>query len=155
MKLEFLLSTMVQGKSNSHYLIWSYVLSGLEVCGIVQNIYWVSKGVYTPSWRASLKRAVREENTCWAAQSQWKYIPQHRVYHPRKKTISVVFDRVALYQQTSLNEQLLPGPDLTNTLNGVLSRFREHPVALIADVEAMFHQGKFLEDADLWFLWWP
>jgi len=39
----------------------------------------------------------------------------------------------------SLNEQLLQGPDLTNTLIGVLLRFREHPVALMADVESMFY----------------
>ena len=35
---------------------------------------------------------------------------------------------------------MLQGPDLTNTLVGVLIRFRENPVALMADVESMCHQ---------------
>ena len=36
--------------------------------------------------------------------------------------------------------RVLQGPDLTNNLIGVLLRFREHEVAVMADVEAMFHQ---------------
>ena len=57
--------------------------------------------------------------------------------------------------KTSLNENLLTGPDLLNSLFGVLQRFRFHPVALVADVESMFHQVKVPDincDA-LRFLW--
>jgi hypothetical protein len=52
---------------------------------------------------------------------------------------------------------LLQGPDITNTLVGVLIRFREIPVALMADVESMFHQVRVTSnDYDaLRFLWWP
>lgn len=84
-------------------------------------------------------------------------IPHHGVYHPKKKKIRVVFDCKATYQGVSLNEQLLQGPDLTNNLIGVLLRFREHPVALMADVESMFYQLRIPEeDTDLLrFLWWP
>lgn len=51
----------------------------------------------------------------------------------------------------------LQGPDLTSTLLGVITRFRQEEVAIMADVEAMFHQVRVLdEDADLFrFLWWP
>ncbi|KAI2644104.1 Isoleucine--tRNA ligase [Labeo rohita] len=45
------------------------------------------------------------------------YIPHHRVYHPHKPgKICVVFDCSARFQETSLNDHLLTGPDLTNTL---------------------------------------
>ncbi|KAI4884310.1 hypothetical protein NFI96_008914, partial [Prochilodus magdalenae] len=85
------------------------------------------------------------------------YIPHHGVYHPKKHKIRVVFDCGASFQGTSLNEQLLQGPNLTNTLIGVLTRFRQEPLAVMADVEAMFHQVKVpADDADLLrFLWWP
>ncbi|KAJ8332985.1 hypothetical protein SKAU_G00418810 [Synaphobranchus kaupii] len=85
------------------------------------------------------------------------YIPHHGVYHPKKQKIRVVFDCTASFQDQSLNSRLLQGPDLTNTLVGVLLRFREEPVAMMADIESMFYQVKVPEkDADLLrFLWWP
>lgn len=67
------------------------------------------------------------------------YLPHHRVYHPKKQKIRVVFDCSASYQGTTLNEQLLQGPNLTSTLLGVITRFRKEEVAVMADVEAMFH----------------
>jgi len=69
----------------------------------------------------------------------------------------VVFDCAARYKGTSLNDQLLSGPDLTNSLFGVLVRFRQEPVALSSDIEAMFHQVLVdPKDVDaLRFLWWP
>ncbi|XP_061563140.1 uncharacterized protein LOC133418464 [Cololabis saira] len=69
------------------------------------------------------------------------YIPHHGVYHPRKpEKIRVVFDCSAKYEGTSLNDHLLTGPDLTNTLTGVLCRFRQYPIAINCDVEKMFHR---------------
>ena len=46
--------------------------------------------------------------------------------------------------------------DLTNNFVGVLTRFRQEPVALMADVESMFHQVHVSpRDCDaLRFLWW-
>jgi hypothetical protein len=85
------------------------------------------------------------------------YIPHHGVYHPKKPNkLRVVFDCSAKYQGKSLNDHLLSGPDLTNTLFGVLCRFRRHQVAVICDIEAMFHQFHVSsEDRDyLRFLWW-
>jgi len=57
----------------------------------------------------------------------------------------------------SLNSKLLQGPDLTNSLVGVLLRFRQENVAIMADIEAMFHQVRISEhDCEaLRFLWWP
>ncbi|KAL0157129.1 hypothetical protein M9458_048375, partial [Cirrhinus mrigala] len=85
------------------------------------------------------------------------YIPHHGIYHPKKNKIRVVFDCTATYQNSSLNSQLMQGPDLTNTLIGVLNRFRQEPVAVMADIESMFYQVRVPEsNADLLrFLWWP
>ena len=57
----------------------------------------------------------------------------------------------------SLNTELLQGPDLTNGLVGVISRFRQEPVAVMTDIKAMFHQVRVSpNDVDfLRFLWWP
>ncbi|KAL7849158.1 hypothetical protein SRHO_G00207810 [Serrasalmus rhombeus] len=85
------------------------------------------------------------------------YIPHHGVYHPQKPgRIRVVFDCSAKFQGTSLNDHLLTGPELTNTLVGVLLRFRRGQVAVMCDIERMFHQFHVKpEDQDyLWFLWW-
>ena len=85
------------------------------------------------------------------------YMPHHGVYHPQKRKLRVVYDCAAVYKGTSLNQQLLQGPDLTNQLQGVLLRWRREPVAVTADIEAMFYQVKVApEDCDmLRFLWWP
>ena len=85
-------------------------------------------------------------------------IPHHGVYHPKKPDkIHVVFDCSATFLGESLNKHLLPGPDLTNGLVGVLCRFREEPVAFMCDLEAMFHQFKVDQNHRnfLRFLWWP
>ncbi|KAK3728195.1 hypothetical protein QZH41_004910 [Actinostola sp. cb2023] len=86
------------------------------------------------------------------------YLPHHPVYHPQKPNkVRVVFDCSAKWRGTSLNDQLLQGPDLTNSLVGVLTRFRQEPVALMADIEAMFYQVR-VRPSDrncLRFLWWP
>lgn len=56
------------------------------------------------------------------------YIPHHGLYHPQKKKIRVVFDCAVSFQGTSLNTQLLQGPDLTSSLIGVITRFRKEPI---------------------------
>jgi len=89
--------------------------------------------------------------------SVW-YLPHHPVCNPQKpEKVRVVFDCAAKWQGTSLNDQLFQGPDLTNKLIGVLTRFREEPIAVAADVEGMFLQVRVdPKDCDmLRFLWWP
>ncbi|XDV22790.1 hypothetical protein PO909_027607 [Leuciscus waleckii] len=72
-------------------------------------------------------------------QERW-YLPFFGVYHPKKPNqIRVVFDSSAQYQGLSLNSVLLTGPDLNNSLLGVLIRFRKEPVAVTADIQQMFH----------------
>jgi hypothetical protein len=69
------------------------------------------------------------------------YLPHHPVVHHLKPDkVRVVYDCAAKYKQTSLNQQLLQGPDEANRLVGVLSRFRKESVGIVADIESMFHQ---------------
>ena len=85
------------------------------------------------------------------------YILHHGVYHPKKQKIRVVFDCSARFKGSSLNDELLSGPDLTNNLLGVICRFRMYHYAITCDVEKMFHQ--FIVPKNdrnyLRFLWWP
>ena len=87
---------------------------------------------------------------------QW-YLPHHPVFkksNPSK--CRVVFDCAAKYNGASLNEALYQGPNFLNNLSGVLMRFRKDPIAVVADIEAMFHQC-FVTEQDqqfLRFLWW-
>ena len=72
--------------------------------------------------------------------NKW-YISHHGVYHPAKpEKIRVAFDCGLEYLGYALNKQLIPGPDLTNQIVGVLIRFREEKVAFMGDIEAMFYQ---------------
>ena len=86
------------------------------------------------------------------------YLPHHAVTNSHKPDkVRVVFDCAAKYKRTSLNDNLIRGPNLMNSLIGVLMRFCKERVALVADVEAMFHQV-FLKPSHvnaLRFLWWP
>ena len=86
------------------------------------------------------------------------YLPHHAVFHPQKPDkVRVVFNCSAKFQGTSLNDQLLQGPNLTNTLVGVLTRFRQEQIAFMSDIEAMFYQVQVPpRDCDyLRILWWP
>lgn len=84
------------------------------------------------------------------------HLPHYGVCHTKKHKIRAVFDCEASYQGVTLNDQLLQGPNLTSALLGVITRFRQEEVAVMADVEAMFYQVKVPdEDSDLLrFLWW-
>lgn len=72
------------------------------------------------------------------------------------RIVRIVFDAASENRGTSLNKNLLQGPDCTNSLVGALLRFREEDVALVGDIESTFHQVKVCtEDQDsLRFLWW-
>ena len=61
----------------------------------------------------------------------------------------------AKYQGVALNNKFLPGPDLLQSLIGIIIRFREHQIALSADIEAMFLQVAVPKDDSrcLRFLW--
>ena len=81
--------------------------------------------------------STNEQNPVRKGHAWW--IPVFPVHHPRKDKCRIVFDSSANYHGTSLNEQLLPGPDSNNRLKDVLIGFRHGSIGFSADVEAMFH----------------
>lgn len=98
---------------------------------------------------AELAPPLGEEEERW-------YLPTFGVYHPKKpKKIRIVFDSSARFNGVSLNDVLLTGPDLNNTLLGVLMRFRKEAVAFSADIEQMFYSFLVREEDRnfLRFLW--
>ena len=99
-------------------------------------------------------RKIRKEETINTSDKTW-YLSHHPVFHPQKPgKVRVVFDAATKYKGKSLNKELFPGPELLNSLVGVLLRFRNHKKPF-GDVEAMFHQVRVKpSDRDaLWFLW--
>ncbi|XP_023930308.1 uncharacterized protein LOC106157407 [Lingula anatina] len=68
------------------------------------------------------------------------YLPLFAIYHPRKPDkVRGVFDSSVKYEGYSLNENLLTGPNQTNSLLGVLLRFRKDRIAVTADIQQMFY----------------
>lgn len=57
----------------------------------------------------------------------------------KPKQIRVVFDSSSRHHGVLLHDVLLTGPDLNNSLLGVLLCFRREPGAIIADIEQMLH----------------
>ena len=67
------------------------------------------------------------------------YIPHHAVTNPKKPgKVRVVFDCAAQFSGKSLNDHLYTGPDVLNSLIGILIRFRQERIAVVGDVEAMY-----------------
>ena len=70
------------------------------------------------------------------------YVPHQGVLNKNKGKMRVAFDFSSQYKETSINENLLSQPDLTNQLVRVLIRFRVGPVTFMAGIQAMFYQVK-------------
>ncbi|XP_018403165.1 PREDICTED: uncharacterized protein LOC108780075 [Cyphomyrmex costatus] len=71
------------------------------------------------------------------------FIPHQAVIRPDSLTtkLRVVFDASAKTTLgTSLNDKLMPGPNLHNDLIKILLRFRMHQHVITADIAQMFHQ---------------
>ena len=99
---------------------------------------------------AEVAPPLRPNEECW-------YLPHFGVYHPQKPgQIRVVFDSSAQHHGVSLNDILLTGPNMNNSLLGVLLRFRREPVAVTTDIQQMFHCFVVREDHRnfLRFLWY-
>ena len=69
------------------------------------------------------------------------FLPHHPLFHLIKpEKVCVVFDCAAKYRGVSLNNALLPGPDMSNSLVGVLTRFQQERIAVMAKIECMYYQ---------------
>ena len=80
------------------------------------------------------------------APSRVWYLPHHPVTNPNKPgKVRRVSNAASVFKRNSLNSNLLTGPDLNNDMVGLLLCFRENPVAISADIEAVFMQIGIIE----------
>ena len=84
-------------------------------------------------------RKLTKEEREKASSRTW-YLPHHPVFNPKKSDkIGAVFDAAAENKGISLNSSLCTGRDLLRSLIGVLLRFQNNRITIVADVEIMFH----------------
>lgn len=85
------------------------------------------------------------------------YAPHNGVYNPNKTPVKlrITFDLAAEVDGVSVNSMLLKGPDVYNSIVGVLFRFREYSVAVTGDIQEMFLRVKLISEdhCSLRFLW--
>jgi hypothetical protein len=82
----------------------------------------------------------RERIPCW-------FLPLHSVTDPYKPVkVRVTFDAKATTKGTSLNDHLLTGPDLANSLLGVPLRFRKERITIQGDIKGMFNAVKVIPE---------
>lgn len=83
---------------------------------------------------------LEKKQECW-------YLPLFGVYHPKKPDqMRGMVDSSVTYNGTSMNDVLLQGPGLTNSLFGILLRFRKEMVAIVVNIQHMFHCFKVTEE---------
>ena len=75
------------------------------------------------------------------------YIPHFGVPKAKGDGVRIVFDAAAKFQGKSLNDAIISGPVLQNSLPAVIIRFREGEIAWAADIQAMFSRIR-LPEAD-------
>ena len=97
--------------------------------------------LYTETIESYIKDGLARKVDEQEEASEWQWLlPHHGVQNPNKPgKVRVVFDAAASYKGTCLNDHLLTGPDLSNSLVGVLFRFRQRQVPFSADIRAMYH----------------
>ena len=86
-------------------------------------------------------QAVKVVSTDMSDHGRSWYLPHRNVKNKNKPDKTrVVYDASATHQGSSLNTALLRGTGFLPNLPGLLMRFREHPIAVSADIEKIFYQ---------------
>ncbi|PFX21318.1 hypothetical protein AWC38_SpisGene14197 [Stylophora pistillata] len=101
-------------------------------------------------------RSLSDEEASKSGLRTWD-VPRFALTSSKKPNkVRVVLNGAAEHRETSLNKNLLQGPNYTNNIVGVLLRFCEENAALVWDIESMFHQVKVRpkDQESLRFLWW-
>ncbi|XP_037873734.1 uncharacterized protein LOC119630005 [Bombyx mori] len=114
------------------------------------------KQKYTEQMEALVAKGYAEPAPKTKTENRTWYLPHFAVVNPLKpEKLRVVHDAAARTRGVALNDMLLKGPDLLQSLPGVIMRFRQHNITVIADIKEMFIQVKLRhEDRDaLRYLW--
>ncbi|XP_045784625.1 uncharacterized protein LOC123880521, partial [Maniola jurtina] len=114
------------------------------------------KQKYTDQMEALISKGYAEPAPKQKTAGKTWYLPHFAVINPMKpEKLRVVHDAAAKTKGVALNDMLLKGPDLLQSLPGVVMRFRQHMIAVTADIKEMFMQVKLrTEDRDaLRYLW--
>jgi len=87
------------------------------------------------------------------------YLPHHPVINPHKSKIRIVFDYATKFGNTSLNDKLVSGPDLMNSLVDLMNSFdsiseRTYCVCCGCGADVPSSEGKSQDRDALRFLWW-
>ncbi|XP_013406078.1 uncharacterized protein LOC106170651 [Lingula anatina] len=97
------------------------------------------RGIMRDNISRGYARKLTPEEAGLCSQRTW-YLPHHAVTNTQKGKLRLVYDAAATYKGVSLNKALMTGPDLLNSLFGVIQRFRLYEIAMVADIEQMFMQ---------------
>ncbi|XP_051172885.1 uncharacterized protein LOC127289150 [Leptopilina boulardi] len=100
-------------------------------------------------------RKLSDEQARYTTDTTW-YLPHFATFNPQKPDkLRMVFDAAAKSHGVSLNDRLLKGPDLLQSLPGILFKFREKRIAICGDLREMFHQVRIREQdcSSQRFLW--
>ncbi|XP_058792183.1 uncharacterized protein LOC131664808 [Phymastichus coffea] len=78
--------------------------------------------------------------------SRVRYVSHFGVENPNKPgRVRLVFDAAEKTQGVSMNDLLDTGPDLLESLLGVLTRFRQYPYAVKADIKDMYLRVRVID----------
>lgn len=106
---------------------------------------YIKKG-YVKKWSEKEVQSISEN--IW-------YLPHFGTSTPSKPKLRFILDAKAPYQGISLTNMLMKGPDLYNSLVGVLYKFRQGQYAAVGDIMEMFHMIRIRDEDKRFqcFLW--
>lgn len=130
-------------------------LEGLKKQFIKQPQFWEEYKIFMNTMLESGYAEKVPENEIETSYGKLWYLIHFGVYHRQKGKLRIVFDCSLKFNNVSLNQKLLQGPDLASSLFSVLLKFREEKVAFMSDIKKMFYQVRVPnKDRDyLRFLW--
>ena len=97
------------------------------------------KKKYVEQMEALIEKGYAEPAPLQKTTEKTWYLPHFAVINPMKPDkLRVVHDAAAKTRGVALNDMLLKGPDLLQSLPGVVMRFRQHLIGVTADIKEMF-----------------
>ena len=97
---------------------------------------------YSQAFQDNVEKGYIRELTESEAKTVGWYLPHFPVIREDKETtkVRIVYDAAAVFENASLNEGMLPGPNLQRDILEILLKFRSQPVVLVGDIKEMFNQ---------------